>query len=397
MNTWKPEAGGADLLRFINRSSQQYDPEFDSAIRVKYPNWFINTADEKKSLLLAMPVGSPRPSKHKSQLGRALVSYTNETKTYDSEFDEKIRVRQPDWFEDTSEKNKQALLAMPVGCERPQLRKSHLGRALVNYTCKSSIYDSDFDREIRARQPGWFVDTVEGHKTALSQMPEGCQRPSQKKSRLGKVLCIYTNKNNKRYDLEFDREIRAKQPGWFVDTVKEKQQRLLEMPVGCKRPDGVLGQALNNYSWIKNRCFDPKFVKVIRARQPGWFRHTADNKRMLLAMPVGHSRPDYGTHEYSALYVYTNKKRTGYDPEFDSAIRAKHPDWFVNQTKEKKKQLLTMPAGCVRPSQKRHPLGLSLGRYTNKTNGGYDPAFDEAIRKKQPGWFVGIRQGADCE
>lgn len=93
-----------------------------------------------------------------------------------------------------------------------------------------------------------------------------------------------------------------------------------------------------------------------------------------------------------ALYNYTIKSSTTYDPDFDSLIRKKKPSWFVKTASEKKRKLLKW-SSKNRPKQissdlEEQALGRALSRYTIKSAPTYDPDFDALIRKKKPLWFV---------
>ena len=113
-----------------------------------------------------------------------------------------------------------------------------------------------------------------------------------------------------------------------------------------------------------------------------------DKKNEIREMKSGNQRPDRKSVLGNALSVYTNKNSKDYDPEFDKAVRAKHPSWFVDSVKEKKKHLLEMPKGGARPSVK------AVLPHVGKTNSSYDASFDKAIRKKQPQWFSGASGSA---
>jgi len=243
---------------------------------------------------------------------------------------------------------------------------------------------------------GWtweLPDTAAENKRKLLAMPVGCKRPICGKDQLGSTLSYYTSKKNKCYDPDFDKVIRELQPQWFVDTAAENKKGLLAMPVGCERPKQKkhpLGAALSNYFYKSSSCYDPDFAKEIGKRQPQWFVDTmAENKKRLLNMPAGCERPKQGKGQFgSALSDYTSKRGKCYDPDFDRAIRELQPQWFVDTAAENKKQLLAMPAGCKRPADGKDPLGSMLGSYTRKGRKCYDPGFDRAIRELQPQWFV---------
>jgi hypothetical protein len=117
-------------------------------------------------------------------------------------------------------------------------------------------------------------------------------------------------------------------------------------------------------------------------------RNTAENKLILLEMARnGEGKPKQGHYLYNAIGIYTNKNNASYyDPVFDKQIRKLRPDWFIHNVEENKKKLLLMAKnGENRPSK---TLRQNLYNYTNKRKGGYDPVFDEQIRKLRPDWFV---------
>ena len=43
--------------------------------------------------------------------------------------------------------------------------------------------------------------------------------------------------------------------------------------------------------------------------------------------------------------------------------------------------------GEPRPNRK-HPLGMVLGNYTNSKSDSYDPVFDQELRSLRPDWFT---------
>jgi hypothetical protein len=205
---------GSALSRYTNPKKEEYDPEFDSAIRKRHPQWFLKIADENKETLLDMPEGSERPY-YKTKLGKALVRYTSpNNKCYDAKFDDEIRKRQPQWFVDTMAENKRALLSMAKGVKRPH-HSTKIAVALSGYTSpKSKLYDEEFDAKIRKKQPQWFLNSADENKKNLLAMHKQAEKP-RSKTKMGRALSAYTNPNNKLYDEEFDAKIRKKQPQWF--------------------------------------------------------------------------------------------------------------------------------------------------------------------------------------
>jgi hypothetical protein len=104
--------------------------------------------------------------------------------------------------------------------------------AFLRGSCEA---DSDFIRLIKERQPEWFVDSADEKKKALLEIPVGAPRPSQKTT-VGKALSNYTPKSGSSYDANFDKMIRAKQPEWFIHP-DDKKKALLDLAAsGAPRP-----------------------------------------------------------------------------------------------------------------------------------------------------------------
>lgn len=282
-------------------------------------------------------------------------------------------------FRETNKK--QMILELPLTSPRPQWG-TPLGTALRYYTTESQpSYDKNFDELVRQKYPTWFIRSQQ-KKIALLALPKGCRRP------VSAALIDYTGKNTGSYDPEFDKKIREKQPQWFVKTSIGNKICLLSMPTGLARPTKYtkIGCCLKRYTRQGSSCYDPKFDKSIRKKHPQWFINTSDeNKKALWSLPRGNKPSPILVR---ALYSYTRKNSDCYDPEFDKAIRAKHPEWFVDIVEEKKKVLLSMPSGCRRLSAKASKIFEALARYTRKNSYSYDPEFDKIIRVKQPQWFI---------
>ena len=183
-----------------------------------------------------------------------------------------------------AEKKMQLLEMARAGKPRP-LYRERLGQELSKYTCKTARdYDAGFDKQIRVLCPDWFVgrsDLANSKKQQLLEMARsGKPRPSQK-TKLGKVLSRYTHGGSGSYDAEFDRQIRALRPDWFVNqsslAAKKKKQQLLEMArSGKPRPSQKtkLGKVLSNYIRNTSRAYDAEFDEQIRMLRPDWFRTT---------------------------------------------------------------------------------------------------------------------------
>ncbi len=228
----------------------------------------------------------------------------------------------------------------------------------------------------------------------LAMAKRGEPRPSYK-DWLGESLGRYTNKNTSTYDPKFNKEIRRLAPHWFIDKIAEKKKQLIEMAKrGDSRPSdptSPLKQALSRYTSKNSTAYYPEFDKEIRQLAPQWFIDTtAKKKKQLIAMAKrGEPKPKVIDHLGSALKSYTSPKNNSYNPEFDKEIRRLAPQWFVKTSDEKKKQLLAMAKnGDPRPTVRSHPLGSSLLCYTNKNKGTYDPKFNKEIRRSAPQWFI---------
>jgi hypothetical protein len=310
-------------------------------------------ANQKKQQLLDMAKnGDLKPSQKTNPLGYAFNHYTNpKNLCYDPDFCEKIRTLRPDWLasrSDISNQKKQRLLEMAKNGEsRPNNKKHILGGVLSLYTnSKSEYYDQNFYKKVKAIRPDWFVsisDVANEKKQLLLEIAmNGDPRPSQRTHELGTVLSSYTNNsNNTSYDLDFDQQIRALRPDWFVlssDVANEKKRQLLEIakngeakPVAHKH---TLAQVFSFYTSYKSGCYDSEFEKQIRELRPDWFMSKLDvanqKKQRLLEMAKnGESRPNQRTHELGVvLSNYTNDSNRSYDKNFDGQIRKLRPDWF---------------------------------------------------------------------
>lgn len=157
---------GFAVCSYTNKSSGAYDAQFHRKIRKIAPQWCVgrdNAAKNKKELLAMAKRGESRPNCHKHRLGGVLCIYTNKnTRCYDKKFNREIRRIAPQWFIDTASEKKTILLAMARNREpKPNYRKHPLGNPLSCYTQKSSkSYDREFNREIRKIAPQWFRQKV---------------------------------------------------------------------------------------------------------------------------------------------------------------------------------------------------------------------------------------------
>jgi len=153
---------GAQLCRYANKSSKNYDPTFAEEIQTLRPDWFTSRSDlaqqKKEQILEIARNGEERPKKG-TKLNVSLYSYIDKNGgAYDPEFDKTLQALRPDWFITSSAVNKATLLKMAQsGEKRPNTMETTLGRALSNYTSQvNRSYDAEFDKKIRALCPDWF-------------------------------------------------------------------------------------------------------------------------------------------------------------------------------------------------------------------------------------------------
>ena len=149
---------GWALVSYTSPSQITYDPDFDKQIRKLVPQWFLNNSVEKKKLLLEMARNGEEKPRFDSPLGNALRNYTSsKKKCYDPDFDKQIRKLAPKWFLDSAAEKKELLLKMARNGEPRPKRNTPLGWALVSYTSPSQKpYDPDFAKQIRKLVPQWF-------------------------------------------------------------------------------------------------------------------------------------------------------------------------------------------------------------------------------------------------
>ena len=221
---------GQCLARYTNPNYKYYDPVFTAKIKKLAPHWLITKFDiaiQKKQQLIAMAKkGKPKP-KQISQIGVALVNYTNKkSESYDPNFTKEIKKIAPLWFGRSSQQSKIKLISMAKkGLPKPKTN-TPIGAKLNNYTRKEcSSFDPIFSKEIRRLAPHWFISSSDKKKRELIAMAKkGEPRPksrgsSLKKPRttneLGVALIKYTLKSSNSYDPVFDKQIRRLAPHWF--------------------------------------------------------------------------------------------------------------------------------------------------------------------------------------
>lgn len=136
--------------------------------KTKKPDFFMLLKSSRsvylnKQMLIKMAKkGELRPSQ-KTKIGRALSEYTKKSsRSYDESFFKTLKKLRPDWFlsqTQVANKKKELLIQMAKNEEnRPIHDKTRIGQALSNYTRESShVYDPFFDKLIRKLRPDWFM------------------------------------------------------------------------------------------------------------------------------------------------------------------------------------------------------------------------------------------------
>lgn len=175
----------------------------------------------------------------------------------------------------TFKNSKSILLAMAeCGNPRPHYSTS-LYIMLRSFTNKNNIkYDKDFDDKIRNIRPDWFVRKSEDKKNELLSLAKNKKSRPNHKDKLYRELCNYTNKNNKSYDENFDKNIRKLSPHWFLtrsDIAETNKIKILNLKIKPKR-SSKLGIALKNYTSKSSQAHDSDFTKQIKILKPNWFR-----------------------------------------------------------------------------------------------------------------------------
>ena len=339
----KPICHKESLGTIFHQYVKKY-PDFEKQINDLRPDWLTDEAQENKDKLLKMAKdGLPRPNSSKDKLGQHLQNYLK----WDVDFSKEIKEIGSHWFIDTVEININNLLELAKipNSKKPKLN-TEMGNKLVEYTCskKKNNYkpsQPEFDKKIRLLRPDWFEDKVAIRKDKILELAKNNGLKPTSKNEF-KTFFNYTNKNHKDYDAEFDKEIRLLRPDWFIDISTENKKKLLEMAKnGESRPNKHthdLGSVLVNYT-NEGKCFDEAFNTEIRTIRPDWFLGSGrtgrkgisdKNKQELLDMAKQNKpRPSSKlTKIGKCLGSYTQKSSINYDESFDKQIRLIIPQWF---------------------------------------------------------------------
>lgn len=406
--------------------------EVKNNYRSVFKHFSIQSPSFKKEELIELAKsGSKKPPKD-SVLGRALRSYTYiEAKPYDPKFNKLIRKLRPDWFpkfRETSNKNKKEIIRLArKGADRPNQKKSHLGRALTNYTNKtSSTYDSKFTQLIKKLRPDWFESaqkiTDQNKKEIIKIAKSGQDRPNQKKHPLGRPLCRYTQNSCKQYDPKFDKLIRKLRPDWFVSRSEKASQNKREIEKIAKsggvKPTAKKIDLLNikfemaksnlsstytNSIHAGSKQYDERFRSNLEKIRPDWFFTARHKKNTIIAMAKKNmEKPSRNTKLGQSFHSYMRKDHRAYDPKFYALIYKIRPDWLVTtqqKVDQNKKQIIKLAkqGKTKKYIWNRERFGVVLYNYTNHKNPCYDPSFTNKIKKLRPDWFVTSSQIVDTK
>jgi hypothetical protein len=295
---------GPALSNYTAQNGAAYDPAFDAAVRSRFPHWFsaqksIPNPEADKAMILALPPETPRPVRNEHPLGSAVSAYTNpEGFSYDPDFDTAVRARFPHWFETEADRRKAKILALPRQTRRPS-PSSETGEYFYRYAMQHSLaYDPAFDAAVRERFPHWFDDAANEYlpgpekKAMILAMPQGSPRlrPGHP---LAMPLGMYTSRTHTAYDPDFDKAVRDRFPHWFSTpapdyeipavpnsviprrrTAQQKKDDILAMPPGSPRPvkPDERANALYAFTMPSHGSYDPEFHTAVKARFPHWFR-----------------------------------------------------------------------------------------------------------------------------
>ena len=209
---------GMSLAGYMVKGSKTYNHQFVTQIRQLRPDWFKRKTSPIKPVLIEMAMnGASRPPRNTRE-GRILGSFTRPSSPQcDEKFHLRLKQLRPDWFDKSNEYKKELIKMAKNKEHRPSRHRppKTLGNCLCNYTSRSGkSYDAEFDKKIRALAPSWFEKT-KNKKLQLMQIAELNQPRPKSKYPLYKALGHYTSVKSTSYDAKFDKEIRLLRPDWF--------------------------------------------------------------------------------------------------------------------------------------------------------------------------------------
>jgi hypothetical protein len=291
---------GRCLVKYTHPTSGSYDAEFTKRIISLRPDWFVDTQQISKSDLIELAECGGRKPRDKSdepkerRLGHCLSNYIQPMSgSYDAEFAKKIKLLRPDWFADTAQIAKAALVSLAnEGKNKPKKgsvnkTEDRLANSLSRYlNPKTNTYDAKFAKKITALRPDWFEGKAQTRKGALITIAkQGKARPNWKsknpiEKNLARAISHYCGPKSEMYDREFTNKIKSLRPDWFVDTAQENKLVLIAMAKkGTKKPskgsenetEKRLAKALANYTGLSSSSYDAEFAAELRKLRADWF------------------------------------------------------------------------------------------------------------------------------
>ena len=293
----------------------------------------------------------------------------------------------------TDEKSKRELLKLAKsGALKPRF-KTKLGRVLYKYTNKNGKhYDSVFDAEIRKLRPDWFIDR---EQELLEIAKNGLPRPTGRTA-VGRFLANATFKGNSRP--EFDAEIRKLRPDWFHKAIKtdheEMKCQIRELiKTDAPRPhyNTKLGKLIIRYTCKSSRAYDSELDAEIRMSKPNWKKpNRKNNKAQNMEDLLTLARNGEPRPAGGSILGNALVNYTSKRTEFDVKIRKLCPDWFKKGKMGKQNMQELLKIAETEGALRPHcktRLGKNLFRYTCKSTSEYNQEFDEKIRQLKPEWF----------
>mgnify|MGYP000902692488 CR=1 FL=1 len=311
----------------------------------RWPNRSDRSVEHNQKILLKMAdEKKPRP-KHNTKIGKALIRYTTGNNR-NSNFDIRIREKIPEWFisqSDIANQKKQMFLDMASRGEPRPSSKTKMGKLLYAYLDKNHhLYDEDFESDL-SKFPEWIIkvsERVAKNKSILLEMAESGKPKPKRGSSLRNLLDNYM-----RDDDVFRGKIIESNTAWAPkakNEIEQKKQLILNMARNNEpKPNcnSALGQFLR-----RQMKRDKKFAAQVRLINPNWAAKRSNiaprNKAILSKMARrGDPRPKANTKLGGALHSYTTIGHKAYDSSFDKSIRFDRKNWFRIRRKNSDKSL----------------------------------------------------------
>lgn len=213
------------------KSNPSYDADFREQLEELAPQWFLDPVEGKKEMLRRLAkAGAARP-KSGTTLGNALTNYTGRSgkKLFNLDFRAELEKLAPEWFSNSADEKKQLLLERAMRGDKPTWHKERRLREMLRLYIKpgSKVYDPEFCEKLKTIAPDW-VDTritkaSDKKKVLLELAEKGARRPRGygstkaplEERKLGAALHHYITVTDDSYDEEFTRRMFKLAPRWF--------------------------------------------------------------------------------------------------------------------------------------------------------------------------------------